>query len=234
MSIDQIRILIVDDEASVRRSLRDSLTGIGFQVSEAARGEEALSFVRNNRCDAILLDMNMPGISGLETCRRLRKFSAQVPILATAVRSATEDIVAALDMGADDYMTKPINLHELIARLRAMIRRNRVSEYSKAASILSIGELELDPDRHLLFKAGRRIHLTPKEFTLLELLMSHAGKPLSHTRLLQAVWGAEYSRELEYLRTFMRQLRRKIEDDPARPRYLLTDSHIGYRFIQSM
>jgi two-component system, OmpR family, KDP operon response regulator KdpE len=230
MSTTTNRILIVDDEPSIRRSLRTTLTSLGFEVSEAARGEEALSLVRTSSFDAVLLDVNMPGIGGLETCRRMRHISARIPILVVTVRASPDDTVEALEAGADDYVTKPFNLRELIARLRASIRRAQLPEEKEPEAVMAIGDIELDPERRLLLKAGRRIHLTPKEFELLRFLMSNAGKPVSHERLLKTVWGIEYQGELEYLRTFMRQIRKKIEDDPGQPKYILTDSHIGYRF----
>jgi two-component system, OmpR family, KDP operon response regulator KdpE len=224
------RILIVDDEASIRRGLRTTLTGLGFEVTEAARGEEALSLVRTSAFDGILLDMNMPGIGGLETCRRIRQLSARIPILIVTVRDSPDDVIEALEAGADDYVTKPFNLRELVARLRSAIRRAELPGEKDTDEVIAIGEIELHPERRLVLKAGQAVHLTPKEFDLLRFLMSHPGKPVPHQRLLKAVWGIEYQGELEYLRTFMRQIRKKIEDDPAEPKYLLTDTHIGYRF----
>jgi two-component system, OmpR family, KDP operon response regulator KdpE len=230
MSTANNRILIVDDEPSIRRGLRTTLTGMGFEISEAARGEEALALLRTTNFDAVLLDINMPGIGGLETCRRMRRISARIPILVVTVRASADDTVEALEAGADDYLTKPFNLRELVARVRASIRRVQLPQEIESQAVMTIGDIELDPERRLLLKAGRRVHLTPKEFDLLRFLMSNAGKPVSHERLLKSVWGMEYQGELEYLRTFMRQIRKKIEDDPGQPKYLLTDAHIGYRF----
>jgi two-component system, OmpR family, KDP operon response regulator KdpE len=230
LSTTSSKILIVDDEASIRRGLRSTLTGLDFDTTEAARGEEALSLVRTSHFDAILLDMNMPGIGGLETCRRIRQISPRIPILIVTVRESADDTVEALEAGADDYITKPFNLRELIARMRAAIRRSQLDEDEPAPAPMTIGDIELDPERRLVLKSGRPVHLTPKEFDLLRFLMAHSGKPVSHRRLLKSVWGEEYQGELEYLRTFMRQIRKKLEDDPANPKYLLTDAHIGYRF----
>jgi two-component system KDP operon response regulator KdpE len=223
-------ILIVDDEISIRRGLRATLSGLEFDTTEAARGEEALSLVRSSHFDAVLLDMNMPGIGGLETCRRIRQISPRIPILVVTVRDSADDTVEALEAGADDYITKPFNLRELIARTRSAIRRSQSEEEDPPETPMTIGEIELDPERRLVMKSGKPVHLTPKEFDLLRFLMAHCGKPVSHQRLLKSVWGAEYQGELEYLRTFMRQIRKKLEDDPANPKYLLTDAHIGYRF----
>jgi two-component system, OmpR family, KDP operon response regulator KdpE len=234
MSPSNFRILVVDDELSIRRSLRTALGGLGFDVVEAARGEEALSLLRTAEFDALLLDMNMPGIGGLETCKRIRKLWKRLPILMVTVRTSPDDTVAALEAGADDYLNKPFNLRELVARVQASIRRAQLPEEQQVKTVLAIGDIELDPERRLLLKAGKRIHLTPKEFDLLHFLMSNAGKPVPHERLLQSVWGIEYFGELEYLRTFMRQIRKKIEDDPGKPKYVLTDSHIGYRFASEV
>jgi two-component system, OmpR family, KDP operon response regulator KdpE len=228
----QAAILIVDDEVSVRHALHTTLETLGFSATEAATGEEALAVARIRHYDVALLDINMPGIDGLETCRRLRKLLPRLAIFMVTVRNTEEDKVSALDAGADDYVTKPFHIRELTARIRAAFRRAQVLDGSATAPI-RIGEIELDPARREVQKAGVSIHLTPKEFDLLHYLMTHAGLPITHGRLLNAVWGPEYGDEVEYLRTFMRQLRKKIEDDPAAPKYLLTDIQIGYRFRDS-
>jgi two-component system, OmpR family, KDP operon response regulator KdpE len=224
-------VLIVDDERSIRLSLRTILTNLGFTIVEAARGEEALALVRTAHFDAVLLDINMPGIGGIDVCRAMRRNVPRLPIIMLTVQGSEDSKVEALDAGADDYITKPFQLRELTARLRAATRRNQ-SEDPDAA--ITIGDVLLDPARHLVQKSGRPVHLTPKQFDLLRYLMSNAGKPVPHARLLRSVWGPEYRNELEYLRTFIRQIRMKIEDDPANPKYLLTDSHIGYRFCESV
>jgi two-component system KDP operon response regulator KdpE len=222
-------ILVVDDDSATRRALRVTLSGMGFTVVEAARGEEALSLVRLTWFDAVLLDVDMPGMGGLETCRSIRRALARLPILMLTVMDSEDDKVLALDAGADDYVTKPFQLRELTARLRSAVRRRNAHDGNRDAPLRG-GELELDPVKYRVSKRGRLIHLTPKEFELLHYLMMHAGEPIPHARLLKSVWGPDYGNELEYLRTFVRQLRKKIEDDPRNPQYLLTDAYVGYRF----
>jgi two-component system KDP operon response regulator KdpE len=227
-------ILVVDDEMSIRRALRTTLQKLGFIIVEAARGEEALSLVRTNPFDAVLLDINMPGMNGIDTCKNMRRLFPRIPILMLTVRDSEDDKVEALDAGADDYITKPFQLRELTARIRAAMRWTKASapQQDDAATVLRVGEIELDPVRRSVKKNNRAVHLTPKEFELTHQLMIYAGRPIPHSRLLTSVWGPEYGGELEYLRTFMHQLRRKLEDDPANPQYLLTDAHVGYRFVE--
>jgi two-component system KDP operon response regulator KdpE len=222
-------ILVVDDDVSTRRALRMTLSGMGFTVVEAARGEEALSLARVTWFDAVLLDVDMPGMGGLEACRTIRRAVARLPILMLTVLDNEDDKVLALDAGADDYITKPFQLRDLTARLRSAVRRRNTQDDYRDQPV-RVGQIELDPIKYRVQKSGRSIHLTPKEFEMLHYLMSHAGEPIPHARLLKSVWGPEYGNELEYLRTFVRQLRRKIEDDPRHPQYLLTDAYIGYRF----
>ncbi len=232
MSQDQDTVLIVDDERSIRFSLRTILSGLGFAIVEAARGEEALSLIRTAQFDVVLLDINMPGIGGVEVCRMIRRNSPRLPIVMLTVQGSEDRKVEALDAGADDYITKPFHLRELIARLRAAVRRNKIP--GEEGRVILVGDVSLDSNRHLVQKKGRAVHLTPKQFELLHFLMANAGKPVPHSKLLRSVWGPEYGNELEYLRTFVRQLRMKIEDDPGNPKYLLTESHIGYRFSESV
>jgi len=232
MNSDQGTVLIVDDERSIRLSLRTILSSIGFTIIEAGRGEEALALVRTAQFDAVLLDINMPGMGGVEVCRIMRKNSPVLPIVMLTVQGNEERKVDAFEAGADDYITKPFHLGELTARLRAAVRRGKTSD--AGVTTLEIGDVQLDPERHLVQKKGRQIHLTPKQFELLHYLMANAGRPVPHAKLLRTVWGPEYGNELEYLRTFIRQIRMKIEDDPADPKYLLTESHIGYRFSESL
>ena len=224
MKDPQGKVLVVDDEPAIRRALGTTLAAMGFAVAAEPSGERAIEHLRVEHVDAVLLDINMPGMGGIAACRALREWQPELGILMLTVRDRQDDKVAALDAGADDYVVKPFHVRELAARLRALLRRVRPS------ALIRIGELELNTERRLLTRCGEVIHLTPKEFDLLHYLMSHAGGLVPHARLLQAVWGPEYGGELEYLRTFIRQLRKKIEPDPAEPTYLLTEPYAGYRF----
>ena len=232
MKLPAIRILIVDDESAIRRALRPPLLELGFQVAEASRGEEALQMLRAAVYDVVLLDVNMPGIGGVETLRRIRAFAPRLPILMLTVRDQEEDKVLALDSGADDYVTKPFSTRELIARIRAAVRRVKAPVRAEDAPI-EIGEIRLEPVKRVVTKSGRPMHLTRKEFDILHCLMSRAGRVVTYAKLLAAVWGADCREEVEYLRTFVRQLRKKIEDDPSNPVYLLTDVYVGYRFADA-
>jgi two-component system KDP operon response regulator KdpE len=232
MKQPEIRILLVDDESAIRRALRPPLLELGFQVTEASRGEEALQMLRTATFDVVLLDVNMPGIGGIETLRRLRAQAPRLPILMLTVRDAEEEKVQALELGADDYVTKPFSIRELIARIRTAVRRMQTPERAEDAPI-EIGELYLEPVRRVVTKRGQPVHLTRKEYDILHCLMGRSGRVVTYAKLLTAVWGAEYREEVEYLRTFVRQLRKKIEDDPAKPVYLLTDVYVGYRFTDA-
>jgi two-component system KDP operon response regulator KdpE len=232
MSQPVLRILVVDDESAIRRALRPPLIELGFQVTDALRGEEALQLLRAAVYDVVLLDINMPGIGGIETLRRIRAFAPRLPILMLTVRDQEEDKVQALDLGADDYVTKPFSTRELIARIRAAVRRVRAPARAEDAPI-EIGEIRLEPVKRTVTKRGEPLHLTRKEFDILHCLMSRAGRVITYARLLTAVWGADCREEVEYLRTFVRQLRKKIEDDPSNPLYLLTDVYVGYRFADA-
>lgn len=228
-----IRILVVDDESAIRRALRPPLMELGFQVAEASRGEEALQALRSSGAfDAVLLDINMPGIGGMETLRRIRAVAPRLPVLMLTVRDDEEDKVEALDLGADDYITKPFSTRELIARIRSAVRRVRAPARPEDAP-MEIGEIHLDPVKRRVTKRGEAVKLTRKEFDILYCLMSRAGRVVTYAKLLTAVWGAECREEVEYLRTFVRQLRKKIEDDPSKPIYLLTDVYVGYRFADA-
>ena len=227
-----IRILVVDDEPAIRRALRAPLLELGFQVTEASRGEEALQTLRGAACDVVLLDINMPGIGGIETLRRIRAVAPRLPVLMLTVRDGEEEKVEALELGADDYVTKPFSTRELIARIRTAVRRVRAPIRPEDAPI-EIGEIRLEPVKRIVTRRGAPVHLTRKEFDILHCLMSRAGRVVTYARLLTAVWGADCREEVEYLRTFIRQLRKKIEDDPSNPVYVLTDVYVGYRFADA-
>jgi two-component system KDP operon response regulator KdpE len=229
MSIPHAKVLIVDDEPAIRRALRSTFGMLGFDISEAMTGEQAMPLLRQANFDAVLLDVNMPGMGGLQACREIRRQFPRLAVLMLTVRAKEDDKVEALEAGADDYVTKPFPMRELVARVRAAVRRSQ-TPFSNGNEAITIGQITLDPLRRLVQKNGAILHLTPKEFDLLHHLMKNAGLPILHARLLSAVWGPEYGKELEYLRTFVRQLRKKLEDDAAHPQYLLTDSHFGYRF----
>jgi two-component system KDP operon response regulator KdpE len=219
-------ILIVDDEPQIRRVMRTTLSSHGYSVVEARTGEEALESVRGERPDLVLLDVNMPGISGLETCREIRS-SSDVPIIMLTVRNSERDKVEALDAGADDYVVKPFGSEELLARIRAALRRASPEETTPA---FITDELKIDFEKRGVTVRDRSVRLTPKEFELLRHLVANQGKALGHRRLLQAVWGPDYGEETEYLRVFINQLRKKIEPDPRNPRYIHTEPWVGYRF----
>jgi two-component system, OmpR family, KDP operon response regulator KdpE len=229
VSLLQNSVLIVDDEALLRKMLRTSLTASGFAVGEARNGEEAVATIQSHPFDLILLDINMPGIGGIEACRRIRDTSPHAGIVMITVRDFDDDKVRGLEAGADDYVTKPLKLRELTARLRAVLRRTGLQAAAKSV-ILEIGDLKTDFERRLFWRDNEEIHLSPKEFDLLAFLMKNAGFPVTHVKLLRSIWGPEYSGELEYLRSYVRMLRKKIEDDPENPRYILTEPWLGYRF----
>jgi two-component system, OmpR family, KDP operon response regulator KdpE len=225
------KVLVVEDDAGIRQSLFETLGALGFSVGEAGNGEEAMTRLRMVDYEAVLLDINMPGIGGIETCRRICRNYPRLPIIMLTVLDEEDYKVEALDAGADDYVTKPFQIRELTARLRAAIRRSKTSAQEPDSSIL-VRDIMLDRARHRLEKFGTEVHLTPKEFDLLSYLMEHAGRPVSHHRLLTTIWGPEYGNEREYVRVLINQLRKKIEDDPAHPTYILTESYIGYRFCE--
>ncbi len=225
-------VLVVEDDAGIRQSLFETLTALGFVIGEAGNGEQALLRLRMVDYDAVLLDLNMPGMGGIEACRRIHQGFPQIPIVMLTVRDEEDDKVEALDAGADDYVTKPFRIRELTARLRSIIRRSKTPAVPSNAPVM-VGSLTLDPDRRRVDKMGQEIHLTPKEFELLRYLMEHAGRPVPHNRLLTSIWGPEYGNEREYLRVLISQLRKKIEDDPAQPTYILTESYVGYRFREA-
>lgn len=219
-------VLVVDDEPQIRRVLRTTLSSHGYAVIEARTGDEALEVIRGEHVDLILLDLNMPGRSGLEICREIRGAS-EVPIIMLTVRNSERDKVQALDAGADDYVVKPFGSEELMARIRATLRRAAPAE---ALPSFASDDLSIDFEKRVVAVKGQSVRLTPKEFDLLRYLVSNQGRPLPHRRLLQAVWGPDYGDETEYLRVFINQLRKKIEPDPHNPRYIHTEPWVGYRF----
>jgi two-component system, OmpR family, KDP operon response regulator KdpE len=228
MSLEQSSILVVDDELTLRKVLRVALAASGFAVEEACNGEEALGTIQGHPVDLVLLDMNMPGISGIDACQKIRGISPHAGIVMVSVRDQEEDKIKALDAGADDYVTKPFKLRELTARLRAVLRRTR--HEGNQPEILQVGKLKIDFQRRLLWRGDDEVHLSPIEFDLLAFMMKHPDAVLTHVKLLRTIWGPEYGGELEYLRTYVRILRKKIENDPAQPEYILTEPWVGYRF----
>jgi two-component system, OmpR family, KDP operon response regulator KdpE len=219
-------ILVVDDEPQIRRVLRSTLSSRGYVITEAKTGEDAVELVRKNKPDLVLLDVNMPGIGGIEACREIRQ-SSEAPIIMLTVRNAERDKVLALDAGADDYVVKPFGIEELLARIRAALRR-----YAPGDTVPPFisKDIALDFESRRLTVRGNDVHLTPKEFDVLKHLVANQGKPLTHRRLLQSVWGPDYGEETENLRVVINQLRKKIESDPAHPRYIVTEPWVGYRF----
>jgi two-component system KDP operon response regulator KdpE len=222
-------ILVTDDDADLRAVLRTTLGALGFDVAESSNGEHAIRQIESRPYHVVLLDVNMPGMGGIAACREIRRKAPGIQILILTVRDEEADLVEALDAGADDYITKPFSIPALAARLRAAVRRAGATEINSAAPI-AIGDIELNPNGRSVRKAGLRLRLTPKEFDLLYYLMSRPGLAVSHLKLLRAIWGEEYGQEVEYLRTFVHQLRKKLEDEPSTPEYLLTEPHFGYRF----
>jgi two-component system KDP operon response regulator KdpE len=221
------RILVVDDEP-LGRVMRTGLSTHGFDVRVAGDGEAALDLFNDWRPALVITDLSMPNMGGLEFCRRLRLIS-EVPLIVLSVKSEERVKVEALDAGADDYVTKPFGMDELLARVRAALRRTS-ARAQKESAIIEVGDFRVDPEGHTAMVKDREIHLTPKEFELLLYMAQHPGAVLTHHKLLGAIWGGNYTEQTEYLRVFIGQLRRKIEFDPANPKYILTEPWIGYRF----
>ncbi|HJU57098.1 MAG TPA: response regulator transcription factor [Pyrinomonadaceae bacterium] len=226
----QPRILVVDDESQIARVLRTGLKTHGYDVRVAPDGVSALETFNDWRPDLVVTDLAMPNLDGLQLCRRLREVS-QIPIIVLSVRGEEKTKVEALDAGADDYVTKPFGMDELLARVRAQLRRAMMPPLSEVSStVLEVGDFRIDLESRSVFVRGAEVHLTPKEYDLLVHFMRHAGKVLTHHTLLGAVWGGNYTEQGEYLRVFVGQLRKKIEQNPSSPRYILTEPWVGYRF----
>ncbi len=222
------KILVVDDEPQIRRMLRTTLTASGYQVMDARSGEEGMERFRETLPDLVIMDLNMPGMGGLNACREIR-IGSDVPIIILTVRDAESEKVEALDAGADDYICKPFGMQELLARIRAALRRAPTSPEGGPRSYVS-GDLEIDFEERRVRANGKDVRLTPKEFQILRFLISQEGKPVPHRQILQTVWGPDYGEESDYLRVFINHLRKKIEPNPAKPRYILTEPWVGYRF----
>ena len=222
------RILVVDDEPEIRNALEKTLRGAGYDVDAAASGEDALVRASVRPPEAVILDLVLPGKSGVEVTRELRQWS-DAPVLILSVVGEEPEKVAALDAGADDYVTKPFGMEELLARLRATLRRTTTG----SEPVVQIGQLEIDLEKRSVRRAGELLQLTPHEFLLLKLFATNEGKLLTHRTILREVWGPAYQSESHYLHVYVSQLRRKIEPDPTRPRYLLTETGAGYRFVDA-
>jgi len=223
------RILVVDDDPQIRRTMKATLTARHYEVSDSRNGEEALNKLRSETYDLVLLDMNMPGTGGIETCRLIRS-SSDIAIIMLTVNNTEKDKVEALDAGADDYVTKPFSMPELLARIRATLRRLPQAPDEAGLQQLTLEGVEIDLPSRQVTVLGRTARLTAKEFDLLSYFLIRPNKTIAHRELLQAVWGPDYGDELEYLRVFVNRLRKKIEPDPSKPRFLVTDAWAGYRF----
>jgi len=222
------RILVVDDEQQITLVLRSGLTKHGYDVRVAAEGEAALELFQLWTPHLVITDLSMPNVGGIELCRRLRSIS-EVPIIVLSVKGEEAAKIEALDAGADDYVTKPFGMGELLARVRASLRRSP-TEVSEALTVIEEGDFRIDLESRNVTVRGREVHLSPKEFDLLLYFVRHPGKVLTHRTLLSAIWGGNYVEQTEYLRVFIRHLRKKIEPTPAKPRHILTEPWIGYRF----
>ncbi len=224
------RILLAEDELALRDFISRNLRARGFEVLEAANGLEAMALWQVEDPHLLVLDIMMPRMDGLEVCRRVREHSA-VPIIVLTALDAESDKVAALDLGADDYLTKPFGVEELLARVRAVLRRTQGEVLPAPDGIKQFGEIEIDLGGHVVRLRGTEVRLSPTEFAFLKQLVTNVNKVVTHRTLLQSIWGPEYSGEAEYLRVYINRLRHKLEADPANPRYLLTEPGVGYRFV---
>jgi two-component system KDP operon response regulator KdpE len=222
------KVLVVEDEPQMRKFLRASLSAEGYRIVETSLGKEALDLARTHNPDIVLLDLGLPDIDGMEVTRSLREWSDR-PIVVISARGQEDDKIRALDLGADDYLTKPFGTGELLARIRVALRRSVRAGQDGSDPALSVGDLRLDLEKRQVFVKDAEVHLTPNEYKLFALLMKSAGKVLTHSQILKEVWGPAYATQTQYLRVYMAQLRQKLEQDSARPRYLVTEPGVGYR-----
>lgn len=222
------RILLIEDDVHIRRFLRASLPTQGYELLEAADGREGLSLAASQPVEVILLDLGLPDLEGIEIIRQVRQWS-RVPIIVLSARDQEREKVVTLDAGADDYLTKPFGVGELLARIRVALRRSLQDREGRAETFFEVGNIRVDLEKRQVYRAGEEVHLTPTEYKLLTVLIRHAGKVVTHRQLLQEVWGPSFVDQGAYLRIFVRHLRRKLEDNPARPAFLLTDPGVGYR-----
>jgi two-component system, OmpR family, KDP operon response regulator KdpE len=227
MTLSPLRVLVVDDEPAIRRFLRTSLTAQDYLVLEAEDGKAALDMLRRNAVDVLVLDLGLPGADGFEIIRSLREAGSALPIVVLSSRADEAGKVKALDLGADDYVTKPFGMDELLARIRAAVRHRLQQEGEKP--VFRAGDLSVDLVRRIVTVRGQEVKLTPREYDLLRLLVSHAGKVLTHQFMLREIWGQQHADQIQYLRGYIRTLRQKIEDDPAQPQIILTEPGVGYR-----
>lgn len=227
-----MKVLIIDDEPQIRRALRAGLERTGYHVTMASGGEEGLNFASEHPPDLVILDLAMPGTDGFAVCEELRKWS-KIPVIVLSVRDSEDDKIRALDLGADDYLVKPFGIGELLARMRAVLRRVSNSEEESEEPSFVAGELEVDFVHRKVNKAGGEVHLTPKEYDLLLCMIRYRNRVLTHRQLLSKVWGVEYADDTHTLRVHVANLRTKIESDPARPQFIRTETRIGYRFLSN-
>ena len=223
-------ILVIDDEPQIQRAIRTILTEKGFRVTTASNGEEGLTLAAANEPDIIILDLGLPDMDGVEVCSRLREWT-QTPIIILSVRDSERDKVAALDKGADDYLTKPFGIEELLARIRVALRHAAQVQAQSKSTIIRAGSLEINLSEHNVKRNGEEIKLTATEFKLLAYLAAHADRVLTHQTILSNVWEPADADHVEYLRVYMRQLRKKLEDDPEQPQFLITEPGVGYRLL---
>ena len=228
---EQIKVLVVDDEPKIRMFIRANLEARGYKVYVAQDGIEAMEMAKLILPDVIVLDVNMPRMDGIEACRQIRRW-ADMPVIILSVRGDEKDKVRALDEGADDYVTKPFSIEELLARIRVALRRYISPTNSVPTPVVTAGDLEIDLAKRIVKRRGKVVKLTQTEYELLAYLVSNSGKALTHRELLHSVWGTEYGDEREYVRVFIGQLRRKIEDDPSNPQFIVTEPRMGYRFVK--